>query len=117
MVELLTKSVHHLRLAVFITQQTLHPHSKYAISLRSQATGSFYFRFSSEDRALKEAFRKFESDTFHLKQLMEYYKSKIKIAGGYLYVDGHPRQKFTYTPYLSHIFPDEGFTECFKLAS
>ena len=116
MVELLTKSVHHLRLAVFITQQTLYPHTHHAVSLRSQSTGSFYFRFSSEDRALKEAFRKFESDSSHLKLLLEYYKRKIKKPGGYLYVDSHPKQTFTYTPYLSHIFPDEGFTECLKLS-
>ena len=49
MVEVFTKAVHHSRLCVFMTQQTLHPHSKHSITLRSQATGSFYFRFSSEE--------------------------------------------------------------------
>ena len=112
MVEVFTKAVHHSRLCVFMTQQTLHPHSKHSITLRSQATGSFYFRFSSEDRALRESFRKFETNPNILKELLEYYKSNIAKPGGYLYVDGHPRQPFTLTPYLSHIFPDEGLTEC-----
>ena len=117
MIDFLSQMVHHHNLLVFVTQQALFPISPSAVSLRSQCTGMVLFNFSTENVQVRQMLAKFTGfahNSAGLRALMHYYKDKTAKRGGYLFINLHQDSPAN-MKFSSHIRPDEGPTEVFRL--
>ena len=95
-VDMFTKLVHHRRLMLFVIQQVLFPPQRQAVSLRSNASVFFLFKFSTELGSVRRLLSHFLHGA-ELTQAWEYYKEWIEEPGGYIFVYKHPLKPYDIT--------------------
>ena len=85
-VDLLTKQVHHMNIMVFLITQMLHPAGKFAVGLRAQGHGYFFFEITADEQGLRKRFSGL-TDKRNLDAVMHFYKDSLQQARGYIYTD------------------------------
>ena len=113
-VDLLTKQVHHLNIMVFLITQMLHPAGKFAVGLRAQGHGYFFFEITADEQGLRRRFSAL-TDKRNLDAVMHFYKASLQQTRGYIYSDCHSLQPLRQFKFFRNIFPSEGVTQALNL--
>ena len=112
--DLLTRQVHHLNIMVFLITQMLHPVGKFAVGLRAQGHGYFFFEITADEQGLRKRLSGL-TDKRNLDAVMHFYKDSLQQPRGYIYADCHSLQSLRQFKFFRNIFPSEGVTQALPL--